>query len=168
METTKQYKDHTIALTDDMTFEVTGKHFDGLQPRQRQFAAVVDARVAIDKAIEDHLKANSKELLFEARVVTDKGIVAVATSIDRRTGGLNVDGIRYVYPAVDWLTEAVKRRALITNELLELNRKIDPFQMNITRSFSPGRVDSVSSLATYRERFLAQYAEKLKEANEPA
>jgi hypothetical protein len=158
---TRQHEGHTITLTPELLFEVSGPLYTGSRPRECQFDALIDARKDITKRIRDDLTEKAKNQSFSLRIVTDLGEVTYVTKLNRQTGSIDAQCTRYFYPAASWAIQDVERVQEIMKELKSIQERLSRVRMNASRT--SGRID-VNSLAFYIDRLQKEYAEKTAEA----
>jgi hypothetical protein len=153
------YQGHTITLTADYTFAVSGPLLDA------QFSAFAAAKAAIEEAIIIDAKAKRRAANNIIPMLDDTGNAVTVKGIHAGTGKLlgAPDGETVLYPRVPWVAEVLKAREALRQQAAELSRKVNGLDIRVSRAY--GR----QTLAKYDEiiaRLDQEVAEKTALASE--
>jgi hypothetical protein len=142
MDETKLYSGHTITLTPNWDFAVSGPEFDKDESKYSiQFKSLDAAKAEIEKRTSETKKLQAKNVSFELKILNEKGEPKTATRINRQnselTGTLDTS---HFYPNVDWIKEAILRQVKLNQEIHTIDQALRPFRMS--KSVGYGRMDA--------------------------
>jgi hypothetical protein len=140
--TTREFMSHTIELTDDLRFKVTGEEFANNQPRDCIFNSLVDAKARIEKLVSETSKVRAQNIVLALSVLQEDGTVVRVTKINRRDGTMNDVSGRYVYPNTDWLRGIIREHTRLNVEARKLYNIMSSVQISVTRRY--GRIAAES------------------------
>ncbi len=127
------YKNHTITITPQWHFKITGLLFD--EKLNHTFSNIREAKNEIDARIETAQKQKKNDVLMALKAVRDTdGELVTIRGIHMNTGKLlGSDGD--VYPQVPWIIAAAKKIAVNNAETRRLVQSIRPFRISATRAY---------------------------------
>lgn len=158
----RTYNDHTIAITGDYRFNVTGPLFDSVGGRS--FDTMKAAEAAVDDRMKAVRKSNLKKLKLEVLIQTAGGpLPRIVTSINTNTSKLSGigDDADEVYPVSNEIARLLKEEARLNGELRQIRAELKPYIIRVLRGY--GRMganevdDKIQALVT-------EHAEKTAKA----
>jgi len=143
---TREFAGHTITLTEDLRFEVTGPEFVSVrQPRDRVFDALTDAKANIMERIKESEKVAALKINFRFDLVDANGKTYEVTRINRTTGLLVESQSRELYPNTKWVRDMIARRRAARLELDEIDNKLRSLQISNQRGYGRITADELPS-----------------------
>jgi hypothetical protein len=171
--TTKQVGSHTISITENWKFSVSGPEFEDDKKRGREtlFASFEDARNEIEKRVTDSAKIRAQGVTLSCPIITSDGKRLTITRIDRRTGEVPDISDSECYPDVPWVFDALHRRKMLYDEIETITSSLRAVRVSTGRigvEEYPVKVAALDS-AVKKATAKAFEMQKLKEAqdNEP-
>jgi hypothetical protein len=117
----QEYKGHTIAVREDLSFMVAGPHVN--QYFQRAF----DAREAIDQAVTNAAKQSRTKISIP--VLSEKGRNEIVHGLHAGHGKvLGTEGD--FYPYVSWIAQLLKESAKLDARRLEISKLIYRYRIS--------------------------------------
>ena len=129
----KIFKGHTITLSPDWQFSVTGPEFD-----EKSYAIIFksyeDATEEITKRINGTNSLRIKNINVSFRVLNNKGEICDITHINRSTG--EIPGTTSnLYPNVPWVREALVKLNSLRRTIADVEKPLSSLSINFRRGY---------------------------------
>ena len=158
MEREQKYKDHTIKLTADWRFDVSGP----LLERDLSLNGFAEAKLAIDQRLAAAAKQKKAEGAFAAQVLDEAGRTIIVRGVHAGQGHLlGVENGRFVYPVHPVLREKLTRLGELRKQVDDILKEVKPYQMTAQRTYGRTRAEDYDAL-------LQQFSDDLEKSTEKA
>lgn len=148
-ETITNHRGFDISLDHrNYTFRVEGDDFVEVDAKPgepypgREFESLKAARAAIDAHLKTGALKTITDVKIAARVLDEHGVPMTVVGLHRGNGKAKVEGYAAsnqpyyegeVYPALEWVGEALRRIDAIREELDELHKRLRPLAVSLGR-----------------------------------
>jgi hypothetical protein len=134
-EIVSSYRGREFRVKKDFTFEV----IEGDERAKRRLNSIYDVRSYIDDLINSEAKIAQKKIKVDVPVLTHdgkqdeiKGISRTSSRVMLRDAGVIEHDF---YPDVPWVREAVRRRAALQKEVVEIGERLHGLSINAGRRY---------------------------------
>lgn len=143
MKTETTHQGHTIALTGDFKFLVSGPLFDeDKYTSARTYESAAEAKSHIDKRILTAEKQKRAEATVKLPVIASNGRRVNIKGIHARLGNVitdpATDADHDLYVEAEWVFDAVKEKDRLTEELVVVEERLQKVQIRTARYYSSG------------------------------
>jgi hypothetical protein len=124
----KQYGDHTIGLTENMQFKVSGPLFADDYRGYTTFETYREAQDAIDK--REKAQEAQERVKLSISVLNDKGETVTITGVHARNyNALGVGDTQHLYPVEQWIIDMIRERDATAQKSKDLTATLNRYSI---------------------------------------
>lgn len=125
----KTYGSHTIGLTNDMQFKVSGPRFGDEYRGYATFETYRQAQDAIDK--REKAQEAQERVKLSIPVLNEVGAPVTITGVHARNyNALGVGDTKALYPVERWIVDTITKRDAALKESRELTSVLNQYRIN--------------------------------------
>ena len=135
MNTEVKYGEHTITVTADLMFSISGPLYD--EDEYRFFESLKEAKADIEKRTSADAKQKKAEMSIKLPVIASNGRRVNIKGIHSRLGSVLTDPPtdKELYAEADWVFAAVKERDKLADQLRAANARLAKIEIKLQRYY---------------------------------